>query len=69
VFTYVVLPVTVKLPVMRTSPVTIPPLFASNELLARTNAALAWTNAEATLLFCVVFIPSIALADANAALA
>jgi hypothetical protein len=37
----VVLPVTVKLPVIRTSPETVPPLLASNELLARMNAAFA----------------------------
>ena len=41
VFVYVVTPVTVKLPVIETSPVTTPPVFAFNALFALVNAELA----------------------------
>ena len=41
VFVYVVVPVTVKLPVIETSPVTVPPALALNELFALVNAELA----------------------------
>ena len=40
------MPVTIRLPVILTSPVIKPPTFAFSELLARINAAFAMAKAE-----------------------
>ena len=69
VFTYVVVPLTNKLALMITSPVIVPPLFASNELLARIKAAAAEFVAAVMLVFCVRLVATAPFAVSKAALA